>query len=71
MAKVARHPSRLPTRLPSGTPITVATVRPEVTSATARPRRSGAATATDTASAVGMHSPEPSAISMREASSRA
>jgi hypothetical protein len=71
MTKVARQPNWCPIMVPSGTPITVATVMPEVTNATARPRRSGEATATATPMAVGMHRPAPSAISTRDAISNA
>lgn len=39
--RVARHPSQSPTSAPSGAPSTVDTVRPPVTIARARPRRSG------------------------------
>src|SRR3977135_1607637 len=54
-------------RVPNGTPRAVAIVKPELTVAMARPRCSGADTATATAFAVGIKRPAASAIRTRAA----
>ena len=65
--KVIRHPRRLPTTAPSGTPIAIATVSPAFTIAMARPRRSGGTRAPASAFAFGVYMPAAHASSTRAA----